>query len=122
MTMRTIALIATAILLLSAVAALAHENYSKLTDPVYSNGCCGGSDCAPLPTDWVREVPGGYRLDLSLEQAMRINPNAKSGIGATVPYARVIPSFDADFHLCIFGADRQSPRNGVLCLIVPVVT
>lgn len=102
------------------VEAGAHEWYSSTTDPVTRGGCCGGSDCNVLPDGSVTEVQGGYRVELTLDQAKAINPKAESGIGAFVPRERFQPSPDSKFHACIWGKNRDAPHYGVICFYGPV--
>jgi hypothetical protein len=120
--MRTLALIATAILLLSAIAALAHGDYIGKTDPAYNNNCCGGSDCATAPTATVSEGEGGFHVVMTLDEARTVNPLAMLPIAAVVPWGRVQPSWDGDFHICIFPKDRSAPRGGVICFWAPLTT
>jgi hypothetical protein len=113
------------ILLLMTAPALAHEWYSEKRDPVYSNqSCCGGEDCAQLVL-----TPGvlaaeerGYRIRLTLQQARRINPNAIAPIDALVPWSRVQPSMDGNYHICIMPSLRNDARQGVYCFFEPPST
>jgi hypothetical protein len=104
--------------------ATAHEWFTKRNDPAYNTGCCGGSDCRPIPIDWVREKQGGYQVTMTLEQARTVNPSAMAPVDAFVPYARVQPSEDKEgrFAVCIFANDRSAPRGGVICFFAPATT
>jgi len=113
-------LIAALVVAFMASGAFAHGHYVGKTDPAFGNNCCGGSDCAPVSYEAVSDVSGGYSVVLTLAQALAVNPRASSGIDAKVPHARVQPSWDSDFHVCIFPNDRTSPRGGVICLFVPM--
>lgn len=95
----------------------AHEWYSNRGDPIYGGGCCGGSDCAPVDPAWVSEVPEGYRLRMSIDQAMTVNPNASAPVDAIIPWNRVQspPKADHLFYACIYPHDRGRPRSGVIC-------
>lgn len=88
---------------LLAVPALAHSWYSEKRDPVTKKGCCGGTDCAQLvltPGMLTADVDG-YRLELTLEQAQAINPVRRTGLRILIPWERVQPSEDGNYHLCI---------------------
>lgn len=92
-----------AALLLLASIALAHGHYTDLKDPVTNADCCGDSDCNVLDV-----VPGvletneiGYVVTLTGEQARAINPARTYPVTFTVPWARVQPSWDGKFHVCI---------------------
>lgn len=104
----------------------AHDWYTKKVDPVHKKGCCGGSDCAVLPID----IPGvltiereGYRVRLTLEQAKLINPQRKELFDHLIPWDRVQPSEDLNYHICIMAKDYESywrdPRDGTYCFFEP---
>ena len=81
----------------------AHSWYTQKKDPVTQLGCCGGSDCATLliePGVITPEVDG-YRIRLTLEQAQRINRNRLEPLDVLVPWSRVQPSEDGNWHICI---------------------
>lgn len=81
----------------------AHSWYTQKKDPVTQLGCCGGSDCATLliePGVISAEVDG-YRIRLTLEQAQRINRNRLEPLDVLVPWDRVQPSEDGNWHICI---------------------
>lgn len=117
-------LLAVAILLALAWAggAFAHAQYSGKTDPAYNNNCCGSSDCATAPFGTVSETDGGFRVVMTLTQALAVNPLAADGVNAIVPFGRVQPSWDSDYHVCIFPKDRSAPRGGVICFFAPLTT
>src|SRR5262249_41879456 len=50
--------------------AQAHSWYSTTKDPMTGYRCCGGSDCAPIPESWVRYEHDGFRLRLTVGQAL----------------------------------------------------
>lgn len=112
-------LIALAVFLLLAGPAHSHAWYAQKQDPVYLNGCCGGYDCHELDGGLVEAEAEGYRIRLTLQQAQQINEYTIEPIDALVTWARVQPSMDGNWHLCIFTVDRTEPRNGVLCLFAP---
>jgi hypothetical protein len=98
---------------------LAHSWYSQRQDPVYRNGCCGGSDCSKIDGSWLTQEEAGYRVRLTVDQARAVNPNASYPVNAMVGWNRVQISEDGNFHLCIFTFDRSLPFEGVICLFVP---
>ena len=100
--------------------ASAHGPFAGKVDPAYNSNCCGGSDCATIPADWVDEVEYGFRISMSVDQAKTINPLAALPVEAVVPHLRV--QWDSDYHGCIFPKDRSQPRGGVICFWVPMLT
>lgn len=81
----------------------AHSWYSSKKDPRTQLGCCGGSDCNTLiisPGVISGEVDG-YRIRLTLEQAQRINPGRVEPLDVLIPWDRVQPSEDGNWHICI---------------------
>lgn len=113
---------AAAVSVILSSSALAHGPSVGKTDPAFNNNCCGGHDCAIVPTDWVREVQSGFHLVMTLDQAKTVNPSAVLPVSALVPYIRVQPSWDGDYRACIFPKDRSNPRGGVICFWVPMLT
>ena len=118
-----LAALVAAFILLAPVVANAHSWYSERRDPVTKKGCCGGTDCAQLVIE-----PGmltadhlGYRISLTAEQARKINPSRRDGVDLLIPWDRIQPSEDGNFHLCL-------PRwNGVVlgdfyCFFAPPST
>lgn len=98
----------------------AHESYTGRNDPVTTLGCCGGDDCAPIPldVDWVRPVAEGYRVTLTVEQAMTINKHVTQPIDVIIPWNRAMSietskvkysGPPAIYHICIV-------TNQVRCL------
>jgi hypothetical protein len=106
--------------------AWAHSWYSDKADPVTHRGCCGDYDCSM----WAIE-PGaltaeadGYRVRLTDEQARRISPTTQGGpIDTLVIWARVQPSEDGNWHLCITQNRRDAgyaaAPGGIYCLFAP---
>lgn len=90
-------------LALTATFAEAHSWYSEKTDPVTKHGCCGGSDCHEIRIDSSNYTPeaNGFRIRLTVEQAKVINPGRLEPLDIFVPFERVQPSEDGNFHLCI---------------------
>jgi hypothetical protein len=93
----------------------AHEWYSNRSDPASKMGCCGGSDCAPVPidADWVQPVSNGLHVVLTLEQAKTFNIRTGAVIDEVVPWSRVMalsagyngpPAF---YHICIVGDELR---------------
>lgn len=119
-----VALMLAAMAMLAAAPAHAHAWYSQRQDPVYNNGCCGGSDCRELNGRLIKEKvleaeESGYRIRLTLLQSRLINNYSALPIDALVTWDRIQESEDNKFHLCIFNVDRTAPRNGVICLFAP---
>lgn len=97
----------------------AHEWYARRSDPVFNNGCCGGSDCREFNGALIEAEADGYRIRLTVKQAQEVNRNTQLPIDALVPWSRIQESGDGNFHLCIFLSDRSLPREGVICLFAP---
>lgn len=108
--------------LLAPTPAMAHEWYMDKRDPWYPNqSCCGGMDCAQLiiePGVMTTEAEG-YRIRLSLEQSRRINAYSQAPIDALIPWERVQPSEDGNYHICIMSQHRENDRHGVYCFFAP---
>lgn len=113
------ALLLAAVLVALPAPAHAHEWYAQRSDPVFSNGCCGGSDCREFDGALIEAEEGGYRIRLTVAQAQEVNRNTLLPIDALVPWSRIQDSQDGNFHLCIFLSDRSAPRDGVICLFAP---
>lgn len=56
---------------------------------------------------------GGYRVVLTLPEALRINPRAIGPIDVFIPFERVQESGDGNFHIC-FG-----PTGTLYCFFMP---
>lgn len=107
-----------------ATQAHAHSWYSKRSDPVLRNSCCGGTDCAELLIEpgVLEAVPDGYRIRLTVDQAKRINPYTLLPLDTVVPWDRVQDSEDGKYHLCIPPLTRGFPHFGVYCFFAPPST
>jgi hypothetical protein len=110
------------LLMLQPVAA--HEWYSEKHDPVTGGLCCGGSDCRQLVI-----VPGvmtaeadGYRIRLTSDQARKINPYRIEAVDTLVPWARVQPSEDGNFHICIPPTRNLMMKSDFYCFFAPPST
>lgn len=104
--LRLAALVAAFVFLAPIVAALAHDPYTGLKDPVTKSSCCGGADCGILKVEpgTLTGEPDGYRLRLTEEQARRINPVRSGSVDTLIPWERVqdLPKeWGADYRLCL---------------------
>lgn len=103
--------------------AFAHQWYSQKRDPIFGHmtSCCGGSDCAPLDARFIDfSDPRGIRVTLTPEQARAINYNRRTGFDEFIDYARLQPSEDNQWHICLMGDTVSSdPRNGYYCIFEP---
>lgn len=106
--------------------AKSHDLYVGTTDPVTKGVCCttsehaGYGDCDKLdlePGVLTGEV-GGYRLRLTVEQAQRINPLRRTPVDTFIPDARVQPSMDGNYHVCI-PATYTPGRGDFFCFFQP---
>jgi hypothetical protein len=107
--------------LLFATPAYGHAWYSKKIDPVFGQGCCGIHDCGQLVISpgVLSAEEDGYRIRLTLEQSKLINPLSTAPIDGVVPWNRVQPSEDGNYHICIMSVHRDNIRAGIYCLFVP---
>ena len=106
---------------LAAGKAGAHEPYSGLYDPVTGGRCCGGSDCAVLKIEpgMIEAVEQGYRLTLTTEQARRINPARRVPVDTVIPWDRMKPSFDGNYHLCLPSYPIPGATSDFYCFFAP---
>ena len=94
------------IIFLAAVChANAHDLYVGTYDPITKGICCTTSEHA------------GYG-DLTVEQARRINPLRQVPVDTFIPDARVQPSMDGNYHVCI-PATSVPNRGDFFCFFVP---
>lgn len=106
---------------LCAAPAVSHEWYSKRVDPVTGGRCCGGSDCAQLVIEpgVLSSEADGYRIRLTLAQALRLNPHRLSPVDTLIPWARIQPSEDGNFHMCIPPNTNPAMRSDIYCFFAP---
>jgi hypothetical protein len=83
----------------------AHDWFTGTHDPKTGFSCCGGTDCAILPDEAVRAVPGGYVIEM-------LPPGFPNGntisTPFTIPNERAAPGKDAaHYALCIWGKQYQ---------------
>jgi len=121
MSFLTILSLVTAALVHAAPQAEAHSWYSKKTDPVFKQSCCGGSDCGMMIV--TRKVLSaeaeGYHIRLTLEETRKINPYSQAPIDAVVTWDRIQPSEDGNYHICLMTYHRDNIRGGIYCLFAP---
>ena len=98
----------------------AHSWYSDKHDPVTTYGCCGGSDCAQLVIEpgVMTAEPDGYRIRLTLDQAKRINRYRIDPLDVLVPWDRIQPSEDGNYHLCLPTSNGRA-RDDFYCFFAP---
>jgi hypothetical protein len=86
----------------------------------YSQACCSGIDCAPIPASAVTWTPNGWRVALNPGQ----HPMVTLGpMVELVPFAEILPSEDDQFHACV-RTDNPSPSavtpaERIICLYIP---
>ena len=116
-----LAALVAAFVFLVPVIARAHEWYSGTHDPVTGGGCCGGHDCAALELEpgMLTGEAEGYRLRLTLEQARRINPQRFEPLDVLIPWGRIQPSPDGNFHLCIPARRASWMPADLYCFFAP---
>lgn len=116
-----LAAISAAFFFMAAAPAAAHDWYTGTRDPVTGGGCCGKADCAILQVDpgvLIGEADG-YRLRLTAEQAAKINPARRLPVDTLIPWDRVQPSHDGNYHLCLPGYPTPSMRADFFCFWAP---
>ena len=110
-------------LALTATFAEAHSWYSNRRDPIFSSTtCCGGTDCAPLPSHAIQITPEGLRVTLTLAEAKAINPARVEPFNALIPFDRIQVSEDGRPHICLMSrdsADFGDKRQGFYCIFLP---
>ena len=97
--------------------AKAHDWFIGLTDPTTGSRCCGGTDCAVVPAEFVAsgaitETRDGYVIKLNLDQVHHFNKAATKPIAQLVPMNRVQSSQTGGFALCIW-------KDEVQCFFAP---
>jgi hypothetical protein len=101
----------------------AHDHYSALHDPVTGGRCCGGHDCAVLKIEpgVLTPIADGYEINLTREQAQKINPYRSTPAHIIVPEGRIQKSFDGNFHLCIPNESYVHANEGpsFYCFLAP---
>ena len=98
------------ILALAAMPLFAHSWY----DPA----CCGGNDCAPIPSIAVTAGADGWHVRLRPGDHPMVTRDV---VDVIVPYREALPSQDGAFHACV--RDQSSPSNvmsdPIICLYIP---
>lgn len=110
-----------ALLALSCLPALAHDEYTGKTDPYTTSSCCGGHDCDALEVEpgMLTGEEDGYRLRLTEEQARKINPQRKGAVDTFIPRNRIQPSWTGEYHLCIPNYYMETMRADFYCFWEP---
>lgn len=98
----------------------AHWWYTAKHDPVTLRGCCGNSDCHELAIEpgVLTPEPDGFRIRLTAEQAQRINPGRLEPLDVLVPWSRVQPSEDGNYHMCLPRFNGVTPGD-FYCFFMP---
>jgi hypothetical protein len=115
-------------LLIMARQAHAHEPYTGKIDPVFKNGCCGGTDYAVLKVKpGMLEGEGDdLRLRMTLEEAREINPYRAKPVDTIIKRERVQDSWNGNYHVCLRTHDAKTTsgepdteRGAVYCFWAP---
>jgi hypothetical protein len=78
----------------------------------YPTDCCNGSDCAPIPTSAVEELPeGSVVVKVTGEKFWPPHHPRASAMEREWRWSQ-----DQDFHRC---ANPENPRGRTYCLFVP---
>lgn len=101
----------------------AHSWYSQRRDPIFNmTTCCGGTDCAPLPSHAMQFTPDGLRVVLTLAEAQAINPARVEPFDELIPFDRIQVSEDGRPHICLMSNNRAQygdQRQGFYCIFLP---
>lgn len=84
----------------------------------YSGACCSDKDCAPIPRASVTATNEGYRITLGTADHPMV---AGEPVDEIVPYDKVLPSQDGDFHACVRppAPPAITTYARIICLYVP---
>ena len=101
----------------------AHSWYGQRRDPIFNTTtCCGGTDCAPLPSHAMKFTPDGLRVVLTLAEAKAINPSREEPFDEFIPFDRIQVSEDGRPHICLMQKNRANEgdrRQGFFCIFLP---
>lgn len=109
------------VMYLIAPKALAHDWFTGINDPVTGGSCCSGNskdaDCSPVPQEFldagvITELPEGYRVRLTAEQAKFFYVGNNKAIDQVIEWERVQPGLSRGFALC-------ARYDRVLCFFAP---
>lgn len=89
-----------------------------LTHSWYSPACCSGKDCAPIARATITATNEGYRITLGTADHPMV---AGDPVDEIVPYDRVLPSEDGEFHACVRPPVplAMSTYARIICLYAP---
>ena len=65
---------------------------------------------------------GDLRVQLTLEEARKINPARRMAFDEVIPFDRIQISEDGSPHICLMATDRREvndPRQGFYCVFLP---
>ena len=88
----------------------------------YPIQCCSGFDCDHIHEDQVRAVEGGYRVHVPVGSHMSVRVE---DIDEVIPYNKVKPSPDGEYHICIQRQSQSSVPGSdivggkILCFFAP---
>jgi hypothetical protein len=70
----------------------------------YPASCCGGGDCQPIDSKYVKQIPGGYEIDYY---------EGNQHWSFTIQEVLVQRSKDDQYHICV------NLRGGLRCFFRP---
>jgi hypothetical protein len=113
--------IAAVLLIISTMPAFSHDEYIGLRDPITGGSCCttargdGYGDCEvlELAPGVLTPVPEGYIINLTKEQAEKINPRSVRAVRVFVPRERIQPALFNEYRLCM------GPTGTLYCFFEP---
>ena len=93
-----------------------------LHDPVSGTFCCGPSDCRVLADNEVKEVKGGFQVNMHVSKEYQTTAiQGQYVISEFIPYARTLPfADDGHYHACVrWTNDDATLLPNIRCFIVP---
>ena len=99
---------------LSLALALAAGAPESRAHSFYSQYCCDGQDCQPIPTRSVQITPRGYLVTLRPSDHKMLSAEP-APLQYLVPFAEAKESPDGGYHACILPYSLTTMR----CLYVP---
>jgi hypothetical protein len=103
------------IALLCCVALLALPAFSHSW---YSQACCSGMDCAPIPASAITETKGGRIIELAPGDHPMVTTHPFQEF---IPFSKGRTSQDGDYHACVRAEtpSQVTPPERIICLYVP---
>jgi hypothetical protein len=84
----------------------------------YSQACCSGKDCAPIPASGLTETTGGWIITLQPGDHPMVTTHT---VNEFIPFSKGRTSEDGDYHACVRAEapSQVTPPERIICLYVP---